>query len=392
MRSDSFEGNSLLCPYFYHEAEIIWPQQPLTQMTSFLKIVIPLLFIGSLASANPAGSAIPADSVGTETKGGKRFVLHRVEQGQTLFAIGRRYNISPEDIRAANAGLTDIRYDQVLRVPVADLPAQKPTKPAKITAPVSKSASAVATIESASALSKKTPGPKQQAREDTEAAKRIEKEVKTAGLHVVEAGQTLYSLSVKYGVLVADLRQWNGLTADDLRAGQTLIVSEQAYKKRQAAETPAISPTVPAKPTVVPAPKPEPARTTEEPTKPTPPKSTTPKSTVQTATPTPAEDSGTGDATRPTTGRRIAETGLADVIDPTDTSPKLLALHRSAPVGSLVQVRNDSSNQTLWVKVIGRLPDTGLNDRVIVKLSARAFAKLSSGTQRFRAEVSYLMP
>ena len=361
-------------------------------MTLFLKTTFLLLLVSGFASASPA------DSVGTETKGGKRFVLHRVEQGQTLFAIGRRYNTSPEDIKKANAGLTDIRYDQVLRVPVADLPApNKPAKTAKITAPVSKSVSAVATVESASALSQKTPGPKQQAREDSEAAKRIEKEVKTAGLHVVEAGQTLYSLSIRYGVLVADLRQWNGLPADDLRAGQTLIVSEQSYKKRQAAEKEAGNPPAPAKPAVVPAPKPEqpksePAKTQEEPAKPTPPKSTTPKSTVQTATPTPAEDSGTGDATRPTTGRRIAETGLADVIDPSDTSPKLLALHRSAPVGSLVQVRNDSSNQTLWVKVIGRLPDTGLNDRVIVKLSARAFAKLSPGTQRFRAEVSYLVP
>jgi LysM repeat protein len=361
-------------------------------MNSFLKITGLLLLVSGLAAANSA----PADSVGTETKGGKRFVLHRVEQGQTLFSIGRRYNIAPEIIKAANAGLTDVRYDQTIRVPVADLPIQKTAKPIKATAPVIKSAT-VAPPRSASAQTTKMPSPKQQAREDNEAAKRIEKEVKKEGLHVVEAGQTLYSLSVRYGVLQADLRQWNGLATDNLQAGQTLIVSEQSYKKRQAAETTTISAPVPTKPAVVPVPKPEvpksePAKTAEEPAKPTPPKSTTPKSTVQTATPTPAEDSGTADATRPTTGRRIAETGLADVIDPTDQSPKLLALHRTAPVGSLVQVRNDSSNQTLWVKVIGRLPDTGLNDRVIVKLSARAFAKLSTGTQRFRAEVSYLVP
>ncbi len=359
-------------------------------MYRFLKTTLLLLLVSGFARANLA----PADSVGIETKGGKRFVLHRVEQGQTLFAIGRRYNTSPEDIRQANPGMTDSRYDEVLRVPVADLPAPKTAKTtATPTVPASKSATAVvSTTAVARAVSVK-----QQAREDTEAAKRIEKDVKKEGLHVVEAGQTLYSLEVRYGVLQADLRRWNGLTTDNLRAGQTLIVSEQSYKKRQAAETTAVSPPVPAKPAVVPAPKPEPAKAEPatpptEPPKPTVPKSTTPKSTVQTATPTPADDSGTGDATRPTTGRRIAETGLADVIDPTDTSPKLLALHRSALVGSLVQVRNDSSNQTLWVKVIGRLPDTGLNDRVIVKLSARAFAKLSPGTQRFRAEVSYLVP
>lgn len=362
-------------------------------MHHFLKIMALLLLVSGVVSAKPADSASPADSVGTETKGGKRFVLHRVEQGQTLFAIGRRYNIAPEDIKRANPSLTDIRFDEVLRVPMAELPALKPAKVAKATTPDAKSSTGAISTTSTS----RPASARQQAREDTEAAKRIEKEVKKEGIHVVEAGQTLYSLSVRYGVLQADLRQWNGLTADNLRAGQTLIVSEQSYKKRQTAEKDTVSPPAPAKPAVAPAPKPEPAKaepakTPEEPTKPTPPKATAPKSTVQTATPTPADDSGTGDATRPTTGRRIAETGLADVIDATDTSPKLLALHRSAPVGSLVQVRNDSSNQTLWVKVIGRLPDTGLNDRVIVKLSARAFAKLSSGTQRFRAEVSYLVP
>ncbi len=364
--------------------------QPLIRMYRFLKTTFLLLLIGGFALGNPT----PADSVGTETKGGKRFVLHRVEQGQTLFAIGRRYNTSPEAIKQANPGMTDIRYNEVLRVPMADLPATQPsTVSKKITQPLSKTGTAVASVTATA----RSVSARQQAREDTEAAKRIEKEVKKEGLHVVEAGQTLYSLAVRYGVLQADLRQWNGLTTDNLRAGQTLIVSEQSYKKRQAAETTVVNPPAPAKPAVVPAPKPEPAKVepanlpTESP-KPTVPKSTTPKSTVQTATPTPADDSGTDDAVRPTTGRRIAETGLADVIDPTDTSPKLLALHRSAPVGSLVQVRNDSSNQTLWVKVIGRLPNTGLNDRVIVKLSARAFAKLSPGTQRFRAEVSYLIP
>jgi rare lipoprotein A (peptidoglycan hydrolase) len=84
-----------------------------------------------------------------------------------------------------------------------------------------------------------------------------------------------------------------------------------------------------------------------------------------------------------------SEIGFAELIEGKDASTKYLALHRSAPVGTLVQVRNDINNESLYVKVIGRLPDTGLNNQVLIRLSSRAFEKLSPNGQRFRAEVSY---
>ncbi|HEX9957255.1 MAG TPA: peptidoglycan-binding protein, partial [Fibrella sp.] len=84
-----------------------------------------------------------------------------------------------------------------------------------------------------------------------------------------------------------------------------------------------------------------------------------------------------------------SEIGFADMIEGNDPSTKYLALHRSAPIGTLVQVRNDITNQSLYVKVIGKLPDTGLNNQVLIRLSGRAFEKLSPNGQRFRAEVSY---
>ena len=69
----------------------------------------------TLASALPS----PADSVGVERRDGKRFALHRVDQGQTLYAVARRYNASIDAIRAANPDLTDnsLRFDQLLRAP-----------------------------------------------------------------------------------------------------------------------------------------------------------------------------------------------------------------------------------------------------------------------------------
>ena len=91
----------------------------------------------------------------------------------------------------------------------------------------------------------------------------------------------------------------------------------------------------------------------------------------------------------PTRGRRVSTSGVAEMIEGSG-SGKYLALHRSAPIGTLVQVRNEFNNQSMWVKVIGRLPDTGVNDKILIKLSSLAFTKLSPEDRRFRAEVSYI--
>ncbi len=98
------------------------------------------------------------------------------------------------------------------------------------------------------------------------------------------------------------------------------------------------------------------------------------------------------DAPMPTRGRRLSTTGVAEMIEGPDGSGKYLALHRTAPIGTLVQVRNAFNSQSIWVKVIGRLPDTGVNDKILIKLSSQAFAKLSPDDRRFRAEVSYIAP
>lgn len=44
--------------------------------------------------------------------------------------------------------------------------------------------------------------------------------------HIVEAGQTLYRISVIYGVPVEELKQWNGLTTNEIKIGQKLIVKK----------------------------------------------------------------------------------------------------------------------------------------------------------------------
>jgi rare lipoprotein A (peptidoglycan hydrolase) len=86
----------------------------------------------------------------------------------------------------------------------------------------------------------------------------------------------------------------------------------------------------------------------------------------------------------------VSESGLAEIIDTEESSSKYLALHHSAPVGTLIQVKNEYNQETIWVKVVGRIPDTSINEDIVIKLSSRAFEKLSPNSRRFRAEISYI--
>ena len=315
----------------------------------YLLNIVPFLFLTFLSTAPLQAetildfASIRRDSLGTEVANGKTYILHKVDPGQTLYAVMRRYGVAVSDIRAANEGMADaLRAGQVIRVPYTPR----------------KSAKAIAREEKAAAKEEKK-------REDKKEEKvAITPAANAPGMHSVEQGQTLYSIAVKYGVLMADIRKWNGMTSDNVILGQDLIVSEKAYSER--------SPSITPFPTPKPAEKEESAAVVVE----------KPKKPVEEPASLPKEP----------TGKRMSESGLAEIIDTGESSSKYLALHRTAPLGTLVQVKNQYNQEEIWVKVVGRIPGTSSNEDIVIKLSARAFEKLSPNSRRFRAEISYISP
>ncbi|MFM1933244.1 MAG: hypothetical protein RL360_124 [Bacteroidota bacterium] len=181
---------------------------------------------------------------------------------------------------------------------------------------------------------------------------------KEAEIHIVAPKQGLLSVANMHKVTMADLRKWNNLTSDRLQEGQRLIVSDPSGTK---------STIVVDKASLLPA------KTTAAVTLPAP-------ALVAEA---PAKEKGPEDI------KKKIETGIAELIDVPDNSGKFLALHRTAPIGTLVLVKNLTNNQSIWVKVIGRLP--GGDSKVIIKLSPKAFEKLNAVDKRVRAEISYLL-
>lgn len=313
-------------------------------------------FLGGLKSAK-ADRLTVVDSVGVERVGGKVFIIHKVNQGQTMFAVVRRYGTTIHALREANPGMSDqIQLGQTIRVPYTPktpvkVVKKEEVKPVEAPKPVEEPKKAAVTPTPATVTPSPAPA------------------VATApnGIHKVEAGQTLYRVAVKYGVLMADLRKWNNLTEDNLTDGQELIVSEKAGEKAA---------------TVAPAPAPKVVATTVVKD------SVRAKAVVAEKVVKPVEEVVV--APKVISGKRKSESGLAEVIETDESTSKFLGLHRSAPIGALVEVLNEYNQEKIIVRVIGRIPDTSVNDDIVIKLSSRAFEKVSPNSKRFRAVVSYL--
>ena len=130
------------------------------------KWVLPLMVLVNLLAL-----ATPAAAQGTS---------YVVQPGDTLYAIARRYGISVNALAAAN-GLTTrswIYVGQSLTLPDAG------TAPAPAPAP--------------------TPA--------------------TTGIHIVQPGENLFRLGLRYGTTAAAIRAANGLSSDLIYVGQRLVI------------------------------------------------------------------------------------------------------------------------------------------------------------------------
>jgi LysM repeat protein len=203
-------------------------------------------------------------------------------------------------------------------------------------------------------LEESNPAPKVM---EEKVAEKAPESLKEAEIHIVAPKQGLLSVANMHKVTMAELRKWNNLTSDRLQEGQRLIVSDPTGSTSSIAVDK--SNLLPAK--------------TAAPTAPVPTENVV----------APVKEKGPEDI------KKKIETGIAELIDVPDNSGKFLALHRTAPIGTLVLVKNLTNNQSIWVKVIGRLPNG--DNKVIIKLSPKAFEKLNAVDKRVRAEISYLL-
>ena len=85
----------------------------------------------------------------------------------------------------------------------------------------------------------------------------------------------------------------------------------------------------------------------------------------------------------------IVEEGQAELIIEDESSTKFLALHKTAKVGTVIKVKNRMNNLTVYVRVVGEIPDTADNQNILIKLNKRAYDQLKALDNRFLVELSY---
>lgn len=271
------------------------------------------LFLTTFSFANTDN---PIDSVGIRWVDGKPYIMHKVERGEGLYAIARRYNRSVDAIRKANPTVGDgLTLGQIVLVPRD--PENTPVKPEEPKKEDPKKAE---------------PKKEEPKKEDPKNADMLK--------HTVKAGETLFSISRAYDVSVSDLRKINDLKSDNLVVGQELIIREgnkppvhtENYGGRE---------------------KPDPKK--EE-----------PKVEVNVKNDNYEYNSATGE---------VKETGLAVVaINESINHDRSFCLHPTAPTGTIIMVTNTQNNKSVFVRVVGKPLDT--EDRVVIKITQSAAKRI----------------
>ncbi len=121
------------------------------------------------------------------------YVSHTLKTGETLSDLAKQYNTNVGDIMRMNGMHADSKlvYGSVIKIPSTKTNTVKPQQ--------AQSVIHNTTVSAGNAIT-----------------------------HTVVKGETLYSISKKYGVSVAELKEWNNLSDNSAKLGSNLIVGQNA--------------------------------------------------------------------------------------------------------------------------------------------------------------------
>ncbi len=360
-----------------------------------------------------SGSLFGMDSLRLAAIEGHPYIIHKVEKGDTYFSLTKRYKVSDESIENVNPGSKEsLKLGQELRIPIAfdGVYKHKIIAGQTLFSLYRIYGVRVEKIKELNGLESDevSIGQELVIFKPEENLKK-EDERPLARTHKVEKGETLFSVSRLYGLKWQDLQNLNNLENTELKPGQILLVSIDSGL------------------TYVP-PKPE-----------DPPVSgihivqeeetlysigrkygTTPgdlmtknqlesidlspgqelkifKDTIETKemvsfTTTPDEYMG-GEKSKEVVMvgdvEKVIERGVCELIEGGEDTYKYLGLHKTLPRGTIVQVKNAENQASVFVKIIGSIPDIDQNSPLILKVSPRAFKALGAVNKKFRVEIYY---
>jgi len=339
--------------------------------------------------------AHPTDSLRLEIDKNKKkaWIIHKVEAKETLFGLARRYKVAVDDITKENPQAKNLRINDILRIPYKDFEKQatltspqETVKTIKHTVAVGETLYRIAQkykVSIADLQKWNTIGeggikagqelwvtkPAEEVKENKENKEVKEnkenKEAKSEKtLHVVKEDESPYTIAKKYNVKLTEFLEWNGLAQDSrLQIGQKLEVYPTGYKKAAKSEVKENKENKEVKENKENKEVKENVETTEA-----------SEITRQVIT-----ISGYS---------KIIEKGSAEVMED-EKAGNYTGLHKDAPIGTIVAVKNESNGESVFVRIVGKLPSVG-NGKTLIKVSKNVHEALGAKNPKFNVEVSYI--
>lgn len=388
-----------------------------------------ILFLAALFGISGAKAEITRDSIGIENLKGKKVIIHRIVAHDTYYSVARRYNVSPKDIMsfndnkylqigvvikvptqldfnetqaskasasnespasntsntqeieytvkpkdnlnriALNYGTTvkeikelnnlksiNLHIGQVLKIPAkADVPSPPADTTPVDTSPIFPGSNKANQAKTVPATQATPPAPVQTKPVTTgSATNKTSAPVDSTAdeefiEHTVASNETIYSIATTYHMTMDQLKAKNKLTNNSLRVGQKLIIKGQYPRiPRQAAVEPLTS------------------------------GDTTLKNPSLRGAPSryglnQVDEKGTG----------------VWITDPDLDPVKMLVLHRSAPIGTIIKVTNPMTNRSTFAKVVGKFTENESTKDVIIVMTKAVAESIGALDKRFFCNLTY---
>ncbi|MET1055104.1 MAG: LysM peptidoglycan-binding domain-containing protein [Pedobacter sp.] len=349
------------------------------------------------ANNNGSGKSTATDNTSPAAEDNTTLIEHAVQRKENLNMLANKYGTTVEEIkRVNNLKSINLQIGQVLKIPAKEGTAteevQATPSPAntQAPAPANTTSSGKAAALGNAAASTVTPVPAASNRQPVntttvpapaaqgqykkpDTSKKTETAVKIAEqsakqvvpaaaqeapaakdplvVHTVAGNETMYSIATRYSLTLDQLKAKNNLTTNSLYVGQKLLISGQyPVKGEQMGDNGSLDP--------------DSADAVKNPSLRLPP-SRYGLSQM--------DEKGTG----------------VWIIDPDLDSSKMLVLHRTAPIGTIMKITNPMSNRSTFAKVVGKFTENESTKDVIIVMTKAVADALGALDKRFLCNLTY---
>ncbi len=312
---------------------------------------IALLLTAAAVSANPA------DSIGRRMVDGRNHVVHKIERGETLYGLCRKYNVSAEEIKKANPGIeTAFNIGREVLIPRKwnGSVTANPVKPA------------TGNPAAGNPVADNPPPAIDQPLAGSPASR--------ITIHTVASGETLSGIARKYSVTVQQIKDDNNLRTDGVSIGQRLTI-----KVKTTASQP-IAPVIT-----------EPIQVTGNSGSGSGDQGNQPRASIK-----PAENTDPGIPTDGNGRNRDADQGTevnedvkaAVIVREGIDQTRNYLLHPAARVGTIVMLTNPSTNVRVFARVVGNYRSSEMPG-IGVQVTQAVRDALASGSNEFNLRLNY---